>query len=77
MSRWDFASFKRGDLVCWRTTGLHTSDDISTGVIYEFYNSNVYEKASYDIYLPDGTIVNLESRGLMSIEKYQSLLKSD
>ena len=73
MSRWEFAQYQEGDLVCWR----NFDSDISTGIVFDYYTSNVYEKASYDIYMHDGRIVNLESRGLFSIEGYENLMKSD
>ena len=68
------AILQEGDLVCWHN---FDSNDIAIGVIYDYYSSNVYEKASYDIYLDDGSIVNLEGRGIRSIDSYKDLVKSD
>lgn len=72
MHPWHSADFRFGDLVCWNDYSKSTvSSEPKTfvGIVYDFYPSNLYDKASYDIYIDNGKIVNLDARMIYAFKK--------
>ena len=64
---WSGASFKKGDLVEIKTPAvLDQALIISTGVVVDYWPSNVYERATYEV-LVDGEVVHVDPRRISSL----------
>jgi len=65
---WCGTSFKKGDLVEIKTPAVldRGTFTINTGVVVDYWPSNVYEKATYEV-LVNGEVVHVDPRRISSL----------